>query len=93
MAGTTPKKVISFRFDPDLIDWLEDYADHFRMTRTALLEEVLTTLREGRLFTVPDDKPNPFPGVPRPEPIPTRPPERTLPGTYPHRQEETVTCE
>ena len=86
MAGS-PKKVISFRLDPDLIGWLEEYADHFRMSRTALIEELLVSLREGRLFTVPDTKPNPFPGVPRPEPIPTKPPEGILPGTYPHREE------
>lgn len=86
MVDATPKKVISFRLDPGLIEWLDAYSKHFRMTRTSLIEELLTALREKRLYTLPDTKPNPFPSTPRPEPIPTTPPKRTHPGTYPHRQ-------
>ena len=76
------KKLHSFRLDPDLVAWIDNYATGVSSNRTALMEAFCGALREGRLWVVP--KPNPFPGVSHPEILPVKPfPEGTVPtGTY-----------
>ena len=95
MTERTPKKLHSFRLDPALVERADRYASEVGVNRTALVEALLGSLCDGRLWVVPDTRPNPFPGVTRPEILPVRPFEGVLPGTYPHRsdeQEDTDAC-
>jgi len=87
------KKVISFRFDPALIKWLEGYTKEVGATRTAVVDALLVALREARLWVEPDTRPNPFPGVTRPEILPVKPFEGIRPGTYPHRYRDREPAE
>ena len=88
MADRKPKKLHSFRLDPELVKWVDHYASEVGANRTAVVEALFGALRDGRLWVVPDTRPNPFPGVSRPELLPVRPFEGTMPGTYPHRETE-----
>jgi hypothetical protein len=88
MTDRTPKKLHSFRLDPDLVARADAYASEVGVNRTALVEALLEALCKGRLWVVPDKRPNPFPGVTRPEVLPVKPFEGVQPGTYPHRSEE-----
>ena len=93
MTDQPKTKHHSFRLDPDLVNWVAEYAEAIGSNRTKVIEALLKALREGRLWVEP--KPNPFPGVQYPEPLPVKPyPRGTVPvGTYPHRtteQKETV---
>lgn len=77
----------SFRLDPETVAFADAYAEALQTNRTVIVEALLGALREKRLWVVPDTRPNPFPGVTRPELLPVRPyPEnQVVPGTYPHR--------
>jgi len=88
MAKRTPKKLHSFRLDPDLVKWVASYAKAVRSDRTKVLEALFNALRNGRLWVEPDNRPNPFPGVTRPEILPVKPYDGIHPGTYPHRDQE-----
>jgi len=96
MSEPAPKRVYSFRLDPDLVTWVDAYAKEIGdVKRTTVVEALLCALRDGRLWVEPDTRPNPFPGVTRTELLPVRPFGGVRPGTYPHREseKETVECE
>jgi len=82
------KKLHSIRLHPDLWDWVDTYAKEVGTNRTAVIEALLQSLRDGRLWVVP--RPNPFPGVRSSEVLPQKPhPQGDVPaGTYPHRFKE-----
>jgi hypothetical protein len=90
LMARSAKKLYSLRLDPELWKWVDKYATDVGSNRTAVIEALLETLRAQRLWVIPDDRPNPFPGVTRPEILPVKPyPEGEVrPGTYPHRQKE-----
>lgn len=79
-----PKRVYSVRLHADLVSWIDAYADQVGVKRSDVIEACLDTLRKGRLWIEPDQRPNPFPGVRR-EILPEKPFGQQA-GTYPHRK-------
>lgn len=55
------RQMTTIRLPPDLLEWAGEYAAAHRMSRTRLIEELLTALRENRLVVQPRPGPNPFP--------------------------------
>ena len=51
----------TIRLPPELLEWAGDYATANRMSRTRLIEELLTALKEGRLEVSPRPGPRAFP--------------------------------
>ena len=87
-----PKKQHNFRLDPDLVTWTSRYASELGVDRTKVIEALLGALKDGRLWVEPDPRPNPFPGVTRPEILPVKPFLGSRPGTYPTPIQEKVTA-
>lgn len=55
------KKIVSHRFDEDLIAWASEYAASHGWDRTRLIEELLRALYEGRVDVRPRAGVDPFP--------------------------------
>ena len=86
------KKIYSFRLDPDLVAWVDTYSTEQGVKRTTVIEALVEALKDGRLWVEPDTRPNPFPGVTRPEILPVKPFLGSRPGTYPTPIQEKVTA-
>lgn len=55
------RKQYNMKFPPDLIKWVDGYAAQCHTNRTAVVEDLLQALRDGRIRTVPRAGMNPFP--------------------------------
>jgi len=61
------RRLISMRFDPDLLEALDRYAVEQGSTRTTILEELARALLEDRLGVIPESNTRPlFPAKPLP---------------------------
>ena len=67
-----PKGTVhTLRTQPDLLEWVNEYAQDKGLNRNRLTNELYKALRQKRLFVTPEEGPNPFPGD---EPVFTPPP-------------------
>lgn len=61
MTDNPTRKMTTIRLPPDLLDWAGKYAAERGISKTHLIEELLTALREGRFVSRPRAGPNAFP--------------------------------
>jgi len=62
MAENTNRKLTTFRLPPTVLDAFTNYAKKVGQHKTAILEEMVVALLEGRLTIHPRGGANAFPG-------------------------------